>query len=220
MLLEAWEGINHSRHVAFSKQKMIIETIPTIQGQDSHFRFAKRCWNQTTVQTFSSWLQHHKNTQKRTIFPVPLIHIQSMARYGFLPSEKDGDNLKLHNRLVDRRGGINITWCSKIIAGKDIENKDGVIIKSHKNILPNVLKDSIYRLVEISAAYEHATNKNATVEMLENSRLTSVFLDTINNAPYLLRSMANELCCIILWYDKYLQENNNVDKNVLNWEVM
>lgn len=74
MLLEAWEGINLSRHVAFSKQKMIIETIPTIQGQDSHFRFAKRCWNQTTVQTFSSWLQHHKNTQKRTIFPVPLIH--------------------------------------------------------------------------------------------------------------------------------------------------
>ena len=123
MLLEAWEGINLSRHVAFSKQKMIIETIPTIQGQDSHFRFAKRCWNQTTVQTFSSWLQHHKNTQKRTIFPVPLMHIQSMARYGFLPSEKDGDNLKLHNRLVDRRGGINITWCSKIIAGKDIENK-------------------------------------------------------------------------------------------------
>ncbi len=29
MLLEAWEGINLSRNVAFSKQKMIIETIPT-----------------------------------------------------------------------------------------------------------------------------------------------------------------------------------------------
>ena len=77
MLLEAWEGINLSRHVAFSKQKMIIETIPTIQGQDSHFRFAKRCWNQTTVQTFSSWLQHHKKTQKRIKFPVPVIHLKS-----------------------------------------------------------------------------------------------------------------------------------------------
>ena len=75
MLLEAWEGINLSRNVAFSKQKMIIETIPTIQGQDSHFRFAKRSWNQTTVQTFSGWLQHHKKTQKRIKFPVPVIHV-------------------------------------------------------------------------------------------------------------------------------------------------
>ena len=44
------------------------------RGQDSHFRFAKRSWNQTTVQTFSGWLQYHKKAQKRIYFPVPLIH--------------------------------------------------------------------------------------------------------------------------------------------------
>ena len=76
MLLEAWEGINLSRNVAFSKQKKYsLRTVPTIQGQDSHFRFVKWSWNQTTVQTFSGWLHHQKNTQKRINFPVPLIHV-------------------------------------------------------------------------------------------------------------------------------------------------
>jgi len=66
-----------SRNVAFSKQKKYsLRTVPTIQGQDSHFRFVKWSRNQTTVQTFSGWLHHQKNTQKRINFPVPLIHLK------------------------------------------------------------------------------------------------------------------------------------------------
>lgn len=145
----------------------------------------------------------------------------SMARNGLLPCEKVDANYKMHTKLVDPRGGINITWCSKIIAGKDIETKEGKsVIKSNKNILPNVLKDSFHRLVEIAAAYEHTPNKVATEEQKVNSRQTAEFLDSINNAPYLLRSMANELCCIILWYDQYLLDNNDVEVNSQNWIVM
>ena len=36
-------------------------------------REPKRSWNQTTVQTFSRWLQRHKKTQKHINFPVPVI---------------------------------------------------------------------------------------------------------------------------------------------------
>lgn len=144
----------------------------------------------------------------------------SMASYGLLPSKKEGDVLKLHDKLVDRRGGINITGCSKIIAGVDHGFKDTIIIKSNKNILPNVLKDSIQRLVEIAGAFEHAENKDASEEKQENSRHTSEFLDCIGNAPYLLRSMANELCCIILWYDQYILDNDAPEINALNWEIV
>jgi hypothetical protein len=85
--------------------------------------------------------------------------------------------------------------------------------------LPNVLKDSIQRLIEISAAYEHSENKVATEEQQKNSRQTSAFLEKIDNAPYLLRGMVMELCNIILWYAAYLDEHDDEEINALNWEV-
>ncbi len=130
----------------------------------------------------------------------------SMAKYGILPNKEEGGKLVMADILTDRRGGINATWCSKIIAGQNITDKKGenVLIESSKNILPNVLKDSFRRLIEISAAYEHAVNKDANEEQKANSRDTSIFLESVNNAPYLLRGMTMELCNIILWYDGYL----------------
>ena len=63
MLLEAWDGITPFPECGILKaKKCSLRTVPTIQGQDSHFRFVKRCWNRTTVQTFSGWLHHHKKT--------------------------------------------------------------------------------------------------------------------------------------------------------------
>ena len=69
MLLEECHGMPIERISSLPKQdrdKILISVL--------HFRFAKRSWNQTTVQTFSGWLQHYKKTQKRIIFPVPVIH--------------------------------------------------------------------------------------------------------------------------------------------------
>ena len=143
---------------------------------------------------------------------------QSMAQHGILPNKRQGDAYIMDDILVDRRGGINNTWCSNIIAGVSI-NKKEFVIKSI-NILPNVLKDSFQRLIEISASYEHAVNKNATDEQLRNSRQTSVFLDSIGNAPYLLRGMTMELCNIILWYSSYLEEHGEEERNALNWDVI
>lgn len=145
---------------------------------------------------------------------------QSMAQHGLLPNKKQGQNLIMHDILVDKRGGINNTWCSMIIAGLDIKKGENIIIKSSRNILPNVLKDSFQRLIEISAANEHAENKGANEEQQKNSRQTSAFLEKIGNAPYLLRGMVMELCNIILWYANYLYEHDDEEINALNWEVL
>ena len=107
-----------------------------------------------------------------------------------------------------------------IIAGLDIKKGENIIIKSSRNILPNVLKDSFQRLIEISAANGHADNKGANEEQQKNSRQTSAFLETIGNAPYLLRGMVMELCNIILWYANYLYEHDDEEINALNWEVL
>jgi hypothetical protein len=145
---------------------------------------------------------------------------QSMAQHGLLPYKKEGKHLIMHDILVDKRGGINNTWCSMIIAGLDVKKGDNIVVKSSKNILPNVLKDSFQRLIEISAANEHAVNKGANEEQQANSRQTSMFLDSINNAPYLLRGMVMELCNIILWYAVYLDNHDDEEINALNWEVL
>lgn len=145
---------------------------------------------------------------------------QSMAQHGLLPYKKQGENLILHDILVDKRGGINNTWCSMIIAGLDVKKGENIVVKSSKNILPNVLKDSFQRLIEISAANEHAENKGANEDQLKNSRQTSAFLAKIGNAPYLLRGMVMELCNIILWYAAYLDEHDDEEINALNWDVL
>lgn len=146
---------------------------------------------------------------------------QSMAQHGLLPNKKHGVHLGMHDLLVDRRGGINLTWCSMIIAGVDVKDNKSDKVKIHcSNILPNVLKESFQRLIEIAAAFEHTDNKLATEEQIANSRHTASFLDEIDNAPYLLRSMTMELCNIILWYDKYLDIHDDEEINALNWEVL
>lgn len=150
------------------------------------------------------------------------IIFHSMAEYGILPNKKRKEKLVLHDILCDKRGKINLTWCSLIISGHDIpdKNKENIKIKSLKNILPNVLKDSFHRLIEISASYEHAINKDATEEQHANSRQTSEFLNSIDNVPYLLCGMVMELCNIILWYANYLNEHRDEEINALNWEVI
>ena len=143
---------------------------------------------------------------------------QSMAQHGILPNKKSGGQYVMHDILTDKRGSINNTWCSMILAGKQIV-KDGNALITSENILPNVLKDSFQRLVEISAAYEHADNKASTEEQKANSRHTEEFLASIGNASYLLRSMAMELCTIILWYNSYLKGHGDEEINALKWDV-
>lgn len=151
---------------------------------------------------------------------------QSMARHGILPNKKQGENFVLHDIIVDKRGGINITWCSKIIAGKNITRTDMktgeeiVMVESSENILPNVLKESFQRLIEISAVYEHTENKSANEEQQANSRHTPEFLELVGYAPYLLRGMTMELCNIILWYANYLEKHDDEERNALNWKIL
>ena len=147
---------------------------------------------------------------------------QSMAQHGILPNKKQGKRFVMHDLLVRKNGGLNLSWCSWIISGKDIYDKERehIIIRSIKTVLPNVLNDSFQRLIDISGAYEHAENKGANEEQQKNSRQTSAFLAIIGNAPYLLRGMVMEICNIILWYAAYLDEHDDEEINALNWEVL
>lgn len=159
---------------------------------------------------------------KMTLIRKCIEHIfRSMAKHGILPNQKQGDSYVLHKVLTDSRGAINTTWCSMILSGRDVNDRKGkAVIESEESILPNTIKDSLHRLIEIAASYEHAINKDANEEQRKNSRQTAEFLDYIGDAPYLLRSMTMELCCVILWYAHYLADHEDEERNALNWEVL
>lgn len=146
---------------------------------------------------------------------------QSMASHRILPSKEENGQYVLHDILTDKRGSINTTWCSKCISGLKISIKNNNVdtIVSGDCILPPVLKESFARLIEISASYEHAENKQANDEQKQNSRHTAEFLLDVNNAPYLLRGMTMELCNIILWYASYLEKNKDEEINALKWNI-
>lgn len=143
----------------------------------------------------------------------------SMAGNGILPNKKKDGKYVLCDIIVDKRGGINTTWCSLILSGKEVKVGDKILVTS-TNILPNILKDSFQHLIEIAASYEHAVNKNADEQQKKNSRQTAEFLDSIGKAPYLLQSMTLELCNIILWYANYLKDHDDEEINALNWKIM
>lgn len=159
---------------------------------------------------------------KMTLIRKCIEHIfRSMAKHGILPNQKQGDSYVLHKVLTDSRGAITNTWCSLILSGRDAKDRNGkTVVKSMEKVLPNAIKDSFHNLIEIAAAYEHAVNKDANEEQQKNSRQTAEFLDYIGHAPYLLRSMTMELCCVILWYAHYLADHEDEERNALNWEVL
>lgn len=143
----------------------------------------------------------------------------SMARNGVLPNQKRNDGTyALLDILTDKRGSRNLTWCSMLLSGKSVTVGEKKITSD--KILPNVLKDSFQRLVEIAASYEHAENTDATKEQKANSRQTQSFLASIGYAPYLLRGMVMEICTIILWYSNYLEEHDDEELNRLKWEIL
>lgn len=144
----------------------------------------------------------------------------SMAQHGILPNEKTETGYKMHHLLCDRRGGINTTWCSKLLSGMEVRNpKTEKTVFTSTNILPRVLKESFQRLIEIASAKEHAENPNPTAQQEENTRHTEEFLQFIDQAPYLLASMTMELCCILKWYESYLRIHDDEERNALEWKV-
>lgn len=163
--------------------------------------------------------EEYNNNMHKVRKCIELI-FQSMAQHGILPNKKYGDKSIIHDILRSKIGnGINITWCSLILSGKEIKQGENVLVTS-ENILPNVLKDSFQRLIEITAAYVHANDKSVIDKQRAKNRHTEEFLASIGNAPYLLCGMVMELCNIILWYDSYLKEHSDEKNNTLNWKVI
>lgn len=130
---------------------------------------------------------------------------RSMMKHGILPKEK----------LIGQRGDVNVTWCSKLLAGEDIEKDRKKIIVSYGSVLPLLLKDNIKEMLFSVGAYVHSKD-----DLAEHSRRTKEYLAMVDNSTYLTSSFALQLCDLILWYKNYLQAHDNMEENKKLWEII
>ena len=130
---------------------------------------------------------------------------RSMIENGILPKEK----------IIGPKGEVNVSWCSKILAGEDIESKGMKIIISRKIIIPALLKDHIKEMLFAVGAYVHSKDDAA-----EYSRRTKEYLNMVDNSTYLTGSFALQLCDLLLWYKNYKKEHPDIEENKKGWVLL
>ena len=118
----------------------------------------------------------------------------------------------LHDACIGgRENKVNLTESSRFMAGIDTAHLKVKCTKSH---FPKIIANSVQSLLNISGAASHT----ADVDITKNIDLQThrQYLNT----PYLLFNLTFMISDVLIWFDKYLSENNDLEKNKAFWAVM
>lgn len=129
---------------------------------------------------------------------------RSMIEWGILPSSV----------IIKSKGKeqLNLTWSSKFLAGVP-DDKSNIEIVDNYIVFPKVIADIVKNLIYLCGSKEH-TCTSSVDECLN----VAEHIKSVGNSPYLLGSIALQLCEVILWYDGYLRINSDPERNTLNWK--
>lgn len=127
-------------------------------------------------------------------------------------------SMSAHGILPEWGKQVNLQWSSCVLSGmnatrKDKEGKDIVVIESKEQIVPPVLKEVIRGMVRIIPAFCHSDNQE------EGEVKKEVYLSSVDNSTFLIKSFALQLCDIVLWYKSYLITHSDIAENKTKWEV-
>ena len=128
---------------------------------------------------------------------------RSMASYGILPNWGKQ---------------VNLQWSSYLLSGISATRKDEkenieVIIECKKQVLPEVLKETLRSMTKIIPAFCHSDNKE------EKDVKKEEYLGNVDNSTLLLKSFTLQICDLILWYRNYTKEHGVFEENAANWEI-
>lgn len=123
-----------------------------------------------------------------------------------------------HGILPDWGKKVNLQWSSCLLSGisamrKDEKGNDHIVIECKKQILPEVLKETLRSMTRIIPAFCHSDNKE------EIDVKKKEYIGNVDNSTLLLKSFAFQICDFILWYKNYIKENGEFEENAANWEI-
>lgn len=112
---------------------------------------------------------------------------------------------------------IILRWCSKFLGEeKKLDDKFWSDVSRNtpdgRPLLPKQLADWLKSAVFQSGGAAHTSPAEAEIKMnLDN------YLPQVCGSPYMLRSLAMGLCDFILWYDNFLKEHPDAEKNAVDF---
>jgi hypothetical protein len=127
-------------------------------------------------------------------------------------------NMSTYGILPDWGKNINVRWSSCILSGKPAmkyitDGEDIVVIEAKESVLPVALNDVVRLMVNILPADVHAKSSDA------NSVNLPDYINSVDGSTYLLKSIALQLCDLILWYRNYLRDHKDKEQNALKYEI-
>lgn len=152
---------------------------------------------------FPSRITEQKETQKfENVRKIIESIFRSMIEWGLVPPKE---------RVVPE-------WFCYILNGKEVKiNKETTIARGTEKIIPQIVYDNIIEMRHVTGSYLHSESSETTIT---KSKFTQKYLSSVDYSPYLLNSYAFQLCDIILWFNKYIEEHQDIEINRLNWEII
>jgi hypothetical protein len=116
----------------------------------------------------------------------------------------------LHDKCVQVNGNqVNLTESSLFLAGNDTKY---LKVKCSVTHFPKLIADSVKNIIFTTGAAVHTTE----VDITQNINIQAYRKDI--KTPYLLYSLALNLMDILIWFDKYSKENNDIVLNKSYWQ--
>ena len=123
-----------------------------------------------------------------------------------------------HGILPDWGKQVNLQWSSCLLSGlsatrKGANGNNEIVIECKKQVLPEVLKETLRGMTRIIPAFCHSDNKE------EKDIKKEEYFESVDDSTLLLKSFAFQICDFILWYKNYIKEHGVFEENAANWEI-
>ncbi|MGC1472382.1 MAG: hypothetical protein WA775_07315 [Psychroserpens sp.] len=116
----------------------------------------------------------------------------------------------LHDKCVEVNGGnVNLTESYLFLSGLDTNHFKVNCSVTH---FPKLIANNVKNIVHTTGAASHTS----VVDITQNIHIQAYRKDV--NTPYLLYSLALQLMDVLIWFDGYSKENNDIATNQSYWQ--
>ena len=116
----------------------------------------------------------------------------------------------LHDKCLEfNKSKVILSYARRFLSGQRVDDKK---IKCGKTHFPKIIAEHVESIITITNIGSHA-EKDSKEESEANIKQYRGFINT----PYLLYSLTFKLMDVLIWFEKYINENNDLDKNKSLW---
>lgn len=120
-------------------------------------------------------------------------------------------SMSVRGLLPDWGNKVNLVWSSCILSGIPATNSQGhTVYKSTKRILPDAMVKIMKTIVNVVPPFCHSDG--------EEGVRRKEYIDSVKSSTYLLKSIALQLCDLVLFYRNHLRDHPDKEVNATAWD--